>query len=55
MNERRIARPIKVLVNKGGLSLECERMLYKSLLNPTMMYGSETINEGGRERIRVHG
>ena len=34
---------IRSLVNTRGLQLECARVLHKSLLVPTLMYGSETM------------
>lgn len=40
MKTKRVARAIRALVNERGPSLECTRMLHKSLLVPTLMYGN---------------
>ena len=42
------------LVNARGLQLQCSRILYRPLLRPVLMYGSETIwKEKESSRIRA--
>ena len=39
---RRVAGAIWSLVNARDLHLECARVLHEALLEPVLMYGSET-------------
>jgi hypothetical protein len=52
---RRVAGIMSKIVNKHGLSVDCSRGLYESMLVPTLLYGSETIfvNERDESRIRA--
>ena len=51
---RRVAGPIRSLVNARNLLLECVMVLHESLLVPVLTNGSETTiwNEKERPRIR---
>ena len=50
---RRVVGAIRSLVNASGLQLECARVLHESLLMPVLMYGSETMINEERTRIRA--
>ena len=49
---RRVAGAIKSLVNARDLQLECAIVLHETLLEPVLMYGSETMLWKERERSR---
>ena len=51
---RRIARAIRFQVNARGLQLECTKVLHKTLFEPVLMYGGETmVWKKERSRIRA--
>ena len=51
---RRVAGPIKYLVNGRSLQLECARVLHESLLVSVLTYGCETmIWREERSRVRA--
>ena len=52
-NGRRVAGPIRSLVNARSLHLECARVLNESLLVPVLTYGNETMKWGKEEMFRV--
>ena len=52
-SERRVAVPIRCLVNVRDLQIECIRVRHESLLVPVHMYGSETMLCKEKERSRI--
>ena len=50
---RRVAGPIKSLVNARSLQLECTMVLHESLLVPVLTYGTETMICREKERSRI--
>ena len=40
---KRVPGAMRSLVNPGDLQLECARFLHETLLEPVLMYGSETM------------
>ena len=51
---RRVAGVIRSLVNTRDLQLQCARVLHETLLEPVLMYGSETMLwKEERSRVRA--
>ena len=42
-SERKVAGAFRSLVNAGSLQLHCKSVLHEALLEPVLLYGSETM------------
>ena len=49
----KVAGAIRSLISARGLQLECVRMLHEGLLVPVLLYGSETVIWGEKDRCRI--